>query len=140
MSKQTLYTSLGIGALIVAATLVFASLRHGPARARSEARMLEVVAAVETVADQGDIIAGSLLHDHADGVAAVFPRGTAAFLRGGNGFGDRGLHTRRLSNRRPHKQITKVTGGVAAEWRPGRRALLNPVSRNGLDGVPHWLL
>jgi 3-phytase len=48
MSKQTLYTSVGIAALIVAATLVFASLRHGPAKARSEARMLEVVAAVET--------------------------------------------------------------------------------------------
>src|SRR6185295_10787056 len=48
MRRQTLYTSLGVGALILAATLVLVSYRGGPARTRSEARMLEVVAAVET--------------------------------------------------------------------------------------------
>jgi 3-phytase len=48
MRRQTLYTSLGAGALILAATLVLVTHRGGPARTRSEARMLEVVAAVET--------------------------------------------------------------------------------------------
>jgi len=48
MKKQTLYTSVWIGALIVAITLVVISYRGGRARPRSEARILEVAAAVET--------------------------------------------------------------------------------------------
>src|SRR3954447_4759719 len=48
MRRQTLYTSVAVGALILAATLVLVSHHRGPARTRSEARMLEVVAAVET--------------------------------------------------------------------------------------------
>jgi 3-phytase len=48
MKKQTLYTSVGVGALLLAATLVRVSYRGGRARPRSEARILEVVAAVET--------------------------------------------------------------------------------------------
>jgi 3-phytase len=43
-----LYTSVGVGALILAATLVLVSFRSRPARPRSEARMLEVSAALET--------------------------------------------------------------------------------------------
>ena len=48
MKKQTLYTSVWIGTLIVALTLVVISYRGGRARPRSEARILEVAAAVET--------------------------------------------------------------------------------------------
>ena len=43
-----MYTSVGVGAVIVAAMLVLVSFRVRPAKTRSEARMLEVVAAVET--------------------------------------------------------------------------------------------
>ena len=48
MKKQTLYTSVWVGALIVAITLVIISYRGGRARPRSETRILEVAAAVET--------------------------------------------------------------------------------------------
>lgn len=48
MKKQTLYTSVWVGVLIVAITLVIISYRGGRARPRSEARILEVAAAVET--------------------------------------------------------------------------------------------
>jgi 3-phytase len=48
MKKQTFYTSVWIGVLIVAITLVILSYRGGRARPRSEARILEVAAAVET--------------------------------------------------------------------------------------------
>lgn len=47
MKKQTLYTSVWIGALILS-TVLAASCTRGRARPRSEARILEVVAAVET--------------------------------------------------------------------------------------------
>ena len=47
MKKQTLYTSVWIGALILATALA-ASCTRGRARPRSEARILEVAAALET--------------------------------------------------------------------------------------------
>ena len=48
MKKQTLYTSVWVGALVLAITLVIISYRGGRARPRSETRILEVAAAVET--------------------------------------------------------------------------------------------
>ncbi len=48
MKKQTLYTSVWIGVLVVAITLIIISCSRGRARPRSEARILEVAAAVET--------------------------------------------------------------------------------------------
>jgi high-affinity Fe2+/Pb2+ permease len=48
MKKQTLYTSVWVGALVVAITLVVISYRGGRAHPKSEARILEVAAAVET--------------------------------------------------------------------------------------------
>ncbi|HJT28400.1 MAG TPA: phytase [Pyrinomonadaceae bacterium] len=48
MKKQTLYTSVWLGALLLALTLVVISHRGGRARTKSEARILEVAAAVET--------------------------------------------------------------------------------------------
>jgi myo-inositol-hexaphosphate 3-phosphohydrolase len=48
MKKRTLYTFVWSGALIVATTLGIISCSKGRARPRSEARILEVVAAVET--------------------------------------------------------------------------------------------
>ena len=48
MKKQTLYTSVWVGVLIVATLLVIISYRGGRARSRSETRILEVAAAVET--------------------------------------------------------------------------------------------
>lgn len=48
MKKQTLYTFIWVGALIVATALVIVSYRGERARPKSEARILEVAAAVET--------------------------------------------------------------------------------------------
>jgi len=48
MKKQTLYTSVWVGALVLAITPVIISYRGGRARPRSETRILEVAAAVET--------------------------------------------------------------------------------------------
>lgn len=48
MKKQTLYTFIWVGVLIVATALVIVSYRGERARPKSEARILEVAAAVET--------------------------------------------------------------------------------------------
>src|ERR1044072_2024388 len=48
VKKQTRYTSVWIGVLVVAITLIIISCSGGRARPRSEARILEVAAAVET--------------------------------------------------------------------------------------------
>lgn len=48
MKKQTLYTSIGIGALILAATLILLSQSGRSVRSNSAPRVLEVAAAVET--------------------------------------------------------------------------------------------
>ena len=48
MKKQTLYTSVWIGVLVVAIMLVIISYRGGRVRTKSAARILEVAAAVET--------------------------------------------------------------------------------------------
>ena len=46
--RQVLYTSVGVGTMILATTLVLVSHRGGPAKTKSAPRVQEVVAAVET--------------------------------------------------------------------------------------------